>query len=110
MRDLLRSLQGKPEVFRRRGFPGFERLSTWHAVEGVIDFHAIQTARIVLKKPLVGQAFGIEHRPPFFVAESRRAEPDPRHWGIMAYLLSENRMNIALDALAHRNSRKMGAF
>src|SRR4051794_7257993 len=110
MSDLLRSLQGKPEVFGRRGFPRLNAFFTRHAVKRVIDLNTIQSAGIMSEKLLFRQSFGIEHRTPFFVAEARSAKPDPRHSGIMAYRKAEQPMNIARDRRDKANFAKNGRF
>src|SRR5436853_494431 len=94
MCDLLRSLQGELEVFRRRRLPRLNGLGAGHSVKRVVDLDAVQTGRIILKKLLVREALGIENRPPFFIAETRSTEPDPRHLGIIAQHASESRVNI----------------
>src|SRR5213592_1285273 len=94
MCDLLRSLKGELEVFGGRSFPGFDGLAAWHPVERVVDLDTIQTRRIILQELLVGEAFGIENRPPFFIAEAGGTEPNRRHSGIIAQVVLETRVNI----------------
>ena len=86
MCDLLGSLNGELEVFRRRRLPCVDRFGRGHPIKGVVDLDAVQAARVVLKELLVGQPLGIKNWPPFFVAETRRAEPNPLHSGIMGQL------------------------
>ena len=91
MCDLLGSLQGKLEIFRCRTPPGVDGLGGGHAVKGVIDFHAVKLAGIILKELLVGEAFRIELWPPFLVAEARRPKPDWRHPGIITHARQKKR-------------------
>ena len=83
MRDLLGRFNRELEMFGRRGLPGVDRLGGRHPVKRVVDLNAVQPSGVVLEELFVGQALGIEDWPPFFVAETRRAEPNPLHSGIM---------------------------
>src|SRR5438046_8699059 len=84
MCDLLSGLKAKLEVFRRCGPPGFDRFGTGHPVERVVDLNTVQPTRIISQELLVGYIRRIEDRLPFFITKTRRAEPDPRHFGITA--------------------------
>src|SRR5262245_52484747 len=96
MSDLLRSLEGELEVFRRRVLPRFDRLRRRHPIERVIDLDAVELGRVIREKLLLGEVRRVEHRPPFFVTEARGAEPNPRHWRIMAQLAEETPVNVGL--------------
>ena len=84
MCDLLRRLKGKLEVFGGRGFPCFDRFRVGHPVERVVDLNTVQPAGVVLEKLLFGKIWRVKYRLPFFVTETRRAEANPRHSGIIA--------------------------
>ena len=84
MCDLLRGLKAKLEVFRRRGPPRFDRFGTGHPVERVVDLNTVQPTSVVPEKLLFGKIWRIKYRLPFFITETRRAEPNPRHSGIIA--------------------------
>src|SRR6058998_3058606 len=79
MCDLLRYLKGKLEVFRRRGFPRLDGFCVGHPVERIVDFNTVQPTRVVPEKLLFGKIWRIKYRLPFFITETRRAEPNPRH-------------------------------
>src|SRR5262249_43411899 len=110
MSDLLRGLKGKLEVFRRSGFPRFDRFRTGHSVEGVIDFDAVQLAGIILQELFLRKPFGIEDWPPFLVAEPGCSEPNRCHSGIMAQALSKRRVNIDSGTTGSENTAKNRSF
>src|SRR5207248_131874 len=81
-----------------------------HPVERVIDLDTVQPARVKPEELLFGNIGRIENRLPFFVAETRRAEPNPRHSGI----ISEQSFGTLVIIEAHRravtNLSKIGRF
>ena len=84
MCDLLRYLKGKLEIFRRRGFPRVYRFCVGHPVERVVDLNTVQPTGVVPEKLLFGKIWRVKYRLPFFITETRRAEPNPRHSRIIA--------------------------
>src|SRR5215813_10319024 len=105
MRDLLRSLKGKLELFRRSSHPSLDGFGGGHSIKRVIDLHAIQPAGVILEELLFGQAFGIEDRAPFFVAKTGGPKPNRGHSRIMAQVVNETPVNIGPYHHPARKSR-----
>src|SRR5262245_2686245 len=110
MCDLLRSLNGKLELWRRSCCPALDSFGGRHAIERVIDLDAVQPASVVLKELLFGKALGIEHRTPFFIAEARRSEPNPCHSRIIAQLVHGTPVNIGRYDRSSEKTRNLGRF
>src|SRR2546427_8951614 len=94
MCDLLRRLKRELEIFRGCRLPSFDGFCGRHPVERIVDLDTIKPDRIVRKELLFGETLGIEDRFPFFVAETGSTEPDCRHSGIIAQLVSKTPVNI----------------
>src|SRR5215475_15923951 len=110
MCDLLRGLNGKLELFRCSRRPALDSFSRRHAIERVIDLDAIKPVRVVVKELLFGEAFGIEHRTPFFIAEARRSKPNPCHSRIIAQPINKTPVNIDRYDRPSEKSRNLGRF
>src|SRR5262245_2093669 len=82
MSDLLRSLQGKLEIYRRRVAPGLDRLHRRHAIERVVDLNAVQARAVVLQELLIREVGRIKGRLPFFITEPGCSKPDIGHVGL----------------------------
>src|SRR5262245_6912532 len=107
---LLGCFKGKLEGLRGSRPPGLDSLRGWHPIKGVIDLHAVQAAGVILEELLLRQTFGIEDWTPFLIAETGRAEPDRRHWRIIAQVVSETPVNIDRYAQDSQKSGKTGGF
>ena len=110
MCNLLRCFKGELEVFWRGGFPGFDRFCVRHPVKRVIDLDAVQTAGVIPQELFVGNIGRIKRRLPFLVAETRRAEPNPRHSGIIAHKYSGTLVIIGRAKWELKNCRETGRF
>src|SRR5215469_12016856 len=70
---------GETEDRRRRLYPVFERGCRGQPPERVVDFDAVEAARIVLKKLFLRQLLRIKARPPAWISESGCAGIELRH-------------------------------
>src|SRR3989442_345215 len=110
MCNLLRCLKGELEGFWSRGFPIFDRRGVWNPVEGVIDFNAVQSARVIPEKLLFGNVRWIEDRLPFLIAETGGTEPNPCHSGIIAHCVPRTPVIIEWNDIGKKKCAKTGRF
>src|SRR5262245_26687364 len=110
MSNLLGSLKGKLEVFRRRGFPGINGFGRRHPVERVVDLDTVQLRGVIRQELFLRESLGIEAGTPFLIAKTRRAEPNPRHSCIIAKVVIKTLANIGGASRLARKTSKIGAF
>src|ERR1041384_3031989 len=74
MGDALRGLDRKSKTFRDLFLPVFDHRSLRQAIEGVVDFHRGQTARVVREHLFRRQILRIEVSLPLFVTVAAGAD------------------------------------